>query len=711
MSCRKWHARDLGEADAARVMKVFSVITKGIVRLGAFPCTDPRMTLRPLACALAIGLLAMTSLPADAAKKRGSKAKAPAVSAACTDFYAHANADWLKTHALAPGVGAVTALGELNSRAAQQQMDLLNGAMRQPQDKVQKLLGDFWASGLDEASVERDGAAPIQPLLTRIHAIRKAKDIAPSIAALHQVGIPVAFDFGADIDLADLDRHIGYFSQGGLGLPDPAFYTRTDAATQQLMARYREYVQKLLALTGTPQKRLAEETQQVIDLETRIARLHAPAPSSTQPRSLFAPVATASLGKQYSRLQLDAFLRTQGVNDDRVSLANPGLFAQLDGLVASLKPAQWKTYLRWRVADTMAPYLSKAFQDASFDFRGRVLAGQDAPAPRAQRVLEAINLAAGPMLGRQYVGAYLPAATRDRAADIAARVRDALAAAVQRDGRMGPAAKSEALAKLAALKIEVGAPRRDLDYSVQPMGRGSFGSNMLIASTWHHREEMKRIGRGNADRRWNVLPQQPALTYDVAQNRLIVTAAMLQPPVLDPNRDIGRDYGALGALVGHELSHAIGPRGRTVDAKGEVRDWWTATEAAAWNDLGNRVAAQLSQHAVPGTPGTRLNGARVRDVAMADQSGVELAWAAFRTAQPAASQDAQQGFFMGWAGLWAEQVTADVATERSLHSAYAPGPVRTHAPLANLPGFGSAFGCKPGQPMQANANDRITVWK
>ena len=469
MSFRNLRARHLGEADAARVMKVFSVITKGIVRLGAFPCMDPRMTLRPLACALAIGLFAITSLPADAAKQRGSKARTPAVSAACTDFYAYANADWLKTHALAPGVGAVTALGELNSRAAQQQMDLLNGAMRQPQDKVQKLLGDFWASGLDEASVERDGAAPIQPLLTRIHAIRKAKDIAPSIAALHQVGIPVAFDFGADIDLADLDRHIGYFSQGGLGLPDPAFYTRTDAATQQLMARYREYVQKLLALTGTPQKRLAEETQQVIDLETRIARLHAPAPSSTQPRSLFAPVATASLGKQYSRLQLDAFLRTQGVNDDRVSLANPGLFAQLDGLVASLKPAQWKTYLRWRVADTMAPYLSKAFQDASFDFRGRVLAGQDAPAPRAQRVLEAINLAAGPMLGRQYVGAYLPAATRERAAEIAARVRDALAAAVQRDGRMGPAAKSEALAKLAALKIEVGAPRRDLDYSVQPM--------------------------------------------------------------------------------------------------------------------------------------------------------------------------------------------------------------------------------------------------
>lgn len=669
------------------------------------------MTPRPLACALAFGLIASLALPADAAKRRSGKAPAPAASMACTDFYTHANADWLKTHPLPHGMGAITALGELNARATQQQVDLLNAAMRQPRDNVQKLLGDFWASGLDEAAVERDGATPIQPLLARINAIRKAKDVAPSIAALHQVGIPVAFDFGADVDLADLDRHIGYFSQGGLGLPDPAFYTRADAGTLQVMARYRDYVQKLLSLTGTPQKRLAEETQQVIDLETRIARLHASgATARANPRTLYAPVPTASLGRQYPRLQLDAFLKAQGVNDDSVSLANPNLFSQLDGLVASLKPAQWKTYLRWRVADTMAPYLSKPFQDASFDFRGRVLAGQDAPAPRQQRVLEAINLAAGPMLGRQYVDAYLPAATRERAATIASHVRDALLAAVERDSRFGTTAKAEAKAKLAALKIEIGAPRRDLDYTVQPMGRGSFGSNMLIAATWRHREEMKRIGRGNADRRWNVLPQQPALTYDVAQNRLVVTAAMLQPPVLDTNRDVGRQYGALGALVGHELSHAIGPRGRMVDAKGEVRDWWTGTEANGWMDVGHRIATQLSQRSYPSLGGSRVNGARVRDIAVADQSGVELAWAAFRAANPAAAKDAQQGFFAGWAGLWAEQLDAAVAIERAQYSAYPPGPARANAPLVQLGAFGASYGCKPGQGMQAVAADRITLW-
>ncbi|TWI10639.1 M13-type metalloendopeptidase [Aerolutibacter ruishenii] len=669
------------------------------------------MTLRPLACALAIGLAATVALPADAAKKRTSKPRTAATSAACTDFHAHANAGWLATHPLPAGAGAITALGELDARATQQQIDLLDTAMRQPQDHVQKLLGDFWASGLDEAAVERDGAKPIQPLLARINAIRKTRDIAPSIAALHQVGIPVAFDFGADIDLADLGRHIGYFSQGGLALVDPAFYTRTDAGTVKMMARYREYVQTLLALTGTPAKRVAEEARQVIDLETRIARLHRPVASLADPRSQYARIATATLGGQYPRLQLDAFLKAQGVNDDSVSLANPELFAQLDGLVGNLKPDQWKTYLRWRVADTMAPYLSKPFQQASFDFRGRLLAGQDAPAPRAQRVREAINLAAGPMLGRQYVTTYLPPATRERAIEIATQVRAALVAAVERDTRFGPAAKAEATAKLAALKIEVGAPRRDLDYTVQPMGRGSFGANMLIASTWHHREEMKRIGRGNADRRWNVLPQQPALTYDGAQNRLIITAAMLQPPVLDPHAEIGVQYGALGALVGHEISHAIGPRGRMVDARGDVRDWWTATEAGAWSDVGNRIASRLGRHPYPGASGTLVNGPRVRDIALADQSGVELAWAAYRSAQPNASREAQQGFFNGWAGLWAEQVGPEVAVERAQNSAYPPGPVRTNTPLANLPAFGAVYACKAGTPMQAVPAERLILWK
>ena len=216
---------------------------------------------------------------------------------------------------------------------APSQIDLLNSDM-QAQGGVAKLLGDFWASGLDEAAVERDGANPIAPLLTRIDAIRRSKDVPAAIAALHQVGIPVVFNFGADVDLADLSRHIGYFSQGGLGLPDPAYYTRTDADTRALLGRYTDYVSKILALTGSTPEQLAADTQAVLDLETRIAQVSKPVTLLRDPRANYALVPVADLAKQYRKLQLADFLKAQNVSDDSVSLANPQLFAQLDALVA-----------------------------------------------------------------------------------------------------------------------------------------------------------------------------------------------------------------------------------------------------------------------------------------------------------------------------------------------------------------------------------------
>ncbi|GAB3387917.1 M13-type metalloendopeptidase [Lysobacter fragariae] len=666
---------------------------------------------KPLVCALTLALVAGFASPdADAAKKKSSKAKssATATATACSDFYGYSNAAWLKSSTLMPGVESLSAMEQLGDRARLQQLELLQAAMTAPQGNVQKLLGDFWASGLDEAAVERDGANPIAPLLTRINAIKKAKDVSASIAALHQVGIPVAFNFGADIDLNDLNRHIGYFSQGGLGLPDPAYYTRTDADTRNLLGRYNGYVQKILALTGTPADKVAAEAQQVIDLESRIAMASKPLVDLRDPRRNYAAVDVGTLAKSYRNLQLAEFLKAQGVKDDEVSIANPQLFAQLDTLVKTLKPAQWKTYLRWRVGDAMAPYMARAWRDASFDFRGRLLAGQSSTPSRQNAVLDAINVAAGPMLGREYVARYLPSGSKARADEIATNVRNALLKAIDGDTRLGAVAKTEARAKVEAVKIEIGAPRRDLDYSVQPMGRGSFGSNMLIASTWHHREEMKRIGRGNADRRWDVLPHQPALAYDIAQNRLIVTAAVLQAPVFDLTSDTAALYGSFGALVGRELSHAIDNRGRLVDAKGELRDWWTPAESSAWDALGSRVAAQYGAYSYPTAGSIKVNGNQVRDVAIADQSGVELAWSAYNAATPGATKDTRKAYFTGWARLWPQQLTREAATQRAASSVFAPGQWRANGPLVNVAGFGNAYGCKTTTAMQAKAP--IVIW-
>ena len=663
---------------------------------------------RPLVLALGVALVALVSAADADAQRR--KSRAPAVSPQCADLYAHANAAWLKTHQAPADAGAVTALGQLSELALQQQRQLLDAAMASPDNDVQHRLGDFWASGLDEAAVEADGSRPIATLLSRIDAIGKSRDVPATIAALHQVGIPVAFNFAPDVDLQALDRHIGYFMQGGMGLPDPAFYTRDDADTRVVMDRYRAYVRQILALTGTPEQRLDADVSAVIAIETALARKSRSLNELNSPADNFAPVPVAQAAKRYRNLQLDKFLAAQGVKDDRVSMANPALFAELDAMVGKLKPEQWRAYLRWRVGDAMAPYLSRSYRDASFGFRGQVLEGRSVQAPRWQQVLEAINVAAGPMLGREYAAAHLQPEERRQAGLVIDELRQALLAAVDASRWLGAPAKAEARAKLEAMAIEVGTPRRDLDYTVQPMGRGSFGSNMLIASTWRHGQEMKRIGKGNADRRWDVLPQEPALAYDIAQNRLIATAAALQAPIFDAARP-ELLYGAFGALVGSQLNRAIDAQGSRVDARGQVRDWWSQADRDAWASLGNRVAAQYASQDYPGVKGARVDGALVRNVALADQAGLELAATAHAKAQPQASQAARQALFEAWSRLWAQQVAANTASERLKTDIHAPGPLRSNLPAANLPEFAAAFACKPGQPMTRAEADQVKVWR
>ncbi len=666
---------------------------------------------RPALLAASIALLVGLSADADAQRRRASAPKGPPPVTACTDLYTFVNKDWLAANVVVAGQGTRSALGELQTLALQQQRDLLNAAMQAPQNDVQTLLGDFWASGIDEASVEADGAKPIAPLIARIDSIRRTRDVAPAIAALHQVGIPVLFNFGAEIDLGDLDGHIGYFMQGGLGLPDPAYYTRSDAETHEIRAQYTQYVRNILALTGTTEDGLDAETQLVLDLENRIAAISQPLADLRDPRTQYALVDTEGLGKQYRRLQLDEFLAAQGVTTSSVSLANPELFAQLDTLVNTLKADQWKAYLRFHIGNAMAPYLAKSFRDAEFEFQGRVLRGETAPPSRETLVLGAINRAAGPMMSREYVARYLPDTTRARATTVAGEVRDALGRGIDRNVWMSDAAKTEARAKLAKLKIEIGAPVQDIDYTVQPMGRGSFGGNMLIAATWRHAQEMRRIGQDGASRRWDVLPQTPALAYDLAQNRLLVSAAVLQAPVLDMAADGASHYGTFGALVGHELSRAIDIKGKVVDSNETVRTWWTPADDAAWLTATDKLVAQYNAYPYPGLTAVNVNGAMTRDENAADLAGVELAWDALQQTSPELAQAGKEAFYRGWAQLWRQQSAVDTATRNAATSIQAPGHWRVNGPLANQPGFAETFTCKAADAMTRTADDQVKIWR
>lgn len=657
--------------------------------------------------ALTLCLIAAIALPlgSDAAtkKKKPAPPKAPPAPTACTDFYAFANADWLKAHP-APASGGISALGELAARAEQQQRDLLEAAAKSSKTPVQKLLGDFWASGLDEAEIDRDGAAAIASLLTRINAIKKPQDVAPVIATLHQAGVPVAFDFVAAPDPRNPDTDLGFFVAGGLGLPDATFYTRGDADARAFLGHYNGYVQKILGLSGTASAQLGAEAQQVIDLETRIAR-------ATKAGAGFTPVAVKDLAKRYKNLQFEAFLKAQGVGSQQVSIADTALFAQIDKLIASQKPAQWKTFLRFQVGNAMAAYMGKPWRDAEHEFRGRLLRGDEDGLPRWKQTLNAIDTLASGMLAQEYVEKHLPANDRERAQTTAQRVRDALAAAIDANTWMEAPVKAEARAKLDKLRIGIAMPRQALDFTGVNFERGNYAGNALAAMAWSHREQMRRIGRGNADATWNIAPYSLSLAYDPAGNRLLITAAVLQPPVFDSGQGAAAQYGSLGAIIGHELVHALEGKGRSIDAAGAARDWWTSGTAAAWDARIAPLTARYAGIAYPGRPDLKIDGARTRVENASDLAGLELAWAAFLAAEPQANTTSQQNFFRAWARLWSQSFAADATAQQAARASHAPGIARTNVPATQLPAFGKAFACKPGNPMLLPENEQVSVWR
>jgi len=246
---------------------------------------------------------------------------------------------------------------------------------------------------------------------------------------------------------------------------------------------------------------------------------------------------------------------------------------------------------------------------------------------------------------------------------------------------------------------------------MQPMGRNSFGSNMLIAATWHHREEMRRIGRTNAQRRWGVQPQEPVLAYDIAHNRLVVSAAVLQAPVLDMEQDAAAQYGSFGALVGHELGRAVDAKGRLVDASGQIRTWWTPADEAAFGERANRLAAQYANYDYPAATALKVDGNLTREGNMADLAAVELALDAFEAAQADPDSAGYESFFRAWASLWREQLSPEAATEAASTQAQAPGKWRANGPLVNLPAFAKAFKCKAGNAMVRKPEEQVSIWR
>ena len=700
---------------------------------------DPRFARRRAPLLLVPLLIAGANAALDAAPKAVAK-KGKAVSVVtvsvpttCTDFYAQANGDWLRAHP-APTSGSVSAFDAMAANARAQERTLLEAMAQNPSDDASRVLGMLWNDGMNEAAVDGAGTAALQPLFARIAQARRNRDLGGVIADLHAAGIPVLFNFSADVDLKDFDHQMGYANQGGLGLPDPDYYNRADAGARDLLSRYRAYIQTVLQSSGTPADRVTEESGWVLGIEMQLARASLPLVQQRDPNNTYSPATLPELKKAYPNLAFENFMRVQHANDNRISLAHTGFFTNADAMLASIPVEQWQAYLRFHVASAMAPYLSHALQDAHYQMYDRLLAGMPIPPDRARRVADAIDRALAPVVGHAYAQRFLPQATADAARRVADGLRAAMKNAIDRNAWMDAPTRSAAQAKLDRLRIEIGEPSRTMSLAGLTL-RGGFANDMLDVAAWRHQQEMASIGQRTNERRWPVAAQVPDVSYDLVQNRVIVSAAFLQPPVLDANASLARQFGALGSLIGHQLHYAFDGKGRTIDASGELHDWWSPLVSAAWEQ---RIAPIIAQYdAYPVLENVKVNGHQTRDENIADLGGVELAWAALVAADPAAATSpasvpataAPKGahgkgaaapatiappsparaFFDAYAKVWARNTAPDTALTEVTASIQSPAKYRVDGVLANMPEFGKAFACKSGQPMQVAT--QVMIWR
>ncbi len=629
--------------------------------------------MKPLLSPL-LGSLLLTLAAAPVAAQR-----TPAAPQACADFYSYTNAAWLRANPLPARADRFSRWDQLIALGRTQRDQVLAATTAPAGATVSVRLADLFASAENEAAIEAAGLRPIEPLLAIVNRIKRPKDVAKAIASLHAAGMPVLVDLQVQRDATG--KPYAQIGPAGMGLPDPGFYASADPLVQPVEAKYGAAVSEWLRLTGTPQAKLAAETAAVLQIERDLAK-------SVLAATPFQVMAARDAAKVAGALDLEGVLAAHGLKATQVAMTGPGFFQALNQHLAKTKPEQWKAYLRAQIARDMAPTLGKAFHGPWADLYEVTLAGQAAPTPRGARARGILEARVPEFLDAAYTQRFLPVPRQQRAQAIAAAVKTSALAAVERSTWLSAAGKTSARQRLETMQVQVGSEVPDNVFDDLRFSRDGFAGNVLNLRRWLMKYALVR-----ARFAWPAEQWQPLVVWLPQENRLLVTAATLQPPLLDDGGSAA-DFGGLGALVGQQMSLSL--------------QAWDGADAAAWSARSTPLIAQYNVYSATGGA-TRVNGNRSFAQNQADLAGLELAWDALN-AQGTPDANASKAFFTGWASLWARQDKATALAAAQAGSDHAPSKWRVNGPLANLPAFGQAFGCRAGA-MQRPAKQQVALWR
>ena len=624
----------------------------------------------------------------------------------CTDFFQYSCGTWMKQNPIPPDQARWGRFDELQERNRHTLRDILEKAAvpNAGRTGVEQKIGDYYASCIDEKTIEQQGVKPLAEELKRIDSLSAKSQLPETVARLHKAGVRALFGFTSAPDLKNSTMMIADVDQSGLGLPDRDYYFKDDERSVELRKKYLEHVAKMFQLLGQSQDAAAASARTVMKMETALAKASLDRVARREPSNIYHKMSSKELQTLAPSFGWNRYFEGTGTPAfDSLNVSVPDFFKQVSSLVESTDLNDWKTYFRWHLVRAMAPVLSSAFVNENFDFYGRTLTGAKELRPRWNRCVTYTDADLGEAVGQKYVELTFGAEGKARTLRMVRQLEKALEDDIRSLDWMTPETKKRALEKLHAITNKIGYPDRWRDYSRLKIVRGDAFGNSLRANEFNFEWSIRKIGKPVDPQEWHMSPPTVNAYYDPTMNNINFPAGILQPPFYDNKIDDAVNFGGIGAVIGHELTHGFDDQGRKFDAKGNLNDWWTEQDAQAFE---KRAACFVDQYAqYPATPEVKLNGKLTLGENTADNGGLRIAYMALmdalegRAGQKIDGFTPAQRFFISWGQVWCQNVTPEAARMRALVDPHSPGQWRVNGVVSNSPEFRKAFGCKQGAPM------------
>jgi putative endopeptidase len=636
---------------------------------------------------------------------------------ACKDLSAYANGKWLAANPIPSDESGWGAFRILNNRSLGVRQQLAEHIAAEPNATgIDKIIGDFWATGMDDKMLNDLGILPLKHRLAAIDALTDGPSVAEHLRSISAIGENPLFGFGPSPDFKNSTMNIASAFQGGLGLPDSTYYSLADK--KPIREAYEKHIAKLFELAGTAPAEAAKQAASVLAFETRLAKASKSSEQLSRDVELYYhPVKLAEADKLSPNFPWTRFFESQEVAaPEWFSLGIPAFHQEVSKMLADVPVAQWQSWLRFKLLDDASPYLSDAFVSERFDFYGKTLAGQKEQRPRWKRVLGVIEGSAGETMGQRYVEVAFPPSSKAQMQELVDNLRVALKARIENLTWMGDATKKKALEKWGAFNTKIGYPDKWRDWTGLATSRDSYYGNVAAASAFNYRWQLGKIGKPVDKSEWGMTPQTINAYYDPQNNEIVFPAAILQPPFFDPNADEAMNYGAIGAIIGHELTHGYDDQGARFGATGNFEQWWTKEDEAKFKALTGKLITQYNGYTAAAGLTEKVNGNLTLGENIADLGGLNIAYDAFQKAvagKPDPMTDGMtrdQRFFLGFASAWREKYTPELTKLIIASDPHSPDGVRANATPTNIEAFAKAFGCKEGDAMVNSGDKRVVIW-